>query len=100
MNIKKKYGIDGGITGTVPSVQEYVDEFIYNPYSEKLVVSLGKDTIELKGVDWTVILNTEEGSFRFNGSIDKYYDIVRVYDIWLKFGDLFSIKNMNDSLHK
>lgn len=96
----KKYGITAGIKGEFPSLQEYVDREIYDPYKEKLIVEQSKYTITLKSPDWTVILNTEEGSITVTGMIKKYYDIDRIYNIRNMFGNLFSIKNLNDYFHK
>lgn len=84
----------------IPTLQEFVNKFIYDPYHIKLDVTTGKDTITLTSPDWFVILNTEEGSFFFQGIIRRMYDIDRVSDIRDKFGNLFTIKNLNEYFHK
>lgn len=83
--------------GRLVSFAEYI-KMIYDPYDEELVIISADDNeivLSLPG-EWTVILNSGEGTFKVRGSIDKYYDIDRIKDIRDRFGELFSVYHMNN----
>lgn len=83
--------------GRLVKLEEYI-KLIYDPYDEELVVVSADDNeivLSLPG-EWTVILNSGEGTFKVRGSIDKYYDIDRIKDIRDRFGELFSVYHMNN----
>lgn len=83
--------------GRLVSLEEYI-KMIYDPYDEELVIISADDNeivLSLPG-EWTVILNSGEGTFKVRGSIDKYYDIDRIKDIRDRFGELFSVYHMNN----
>lgn len=84
------------ITGRIPSLQEYMNDVIYHPYFEDFRVTVKEDErIIIEGPGWTVILDHSKGDFSFTGSCIKYYDIEVIRDIWLSYGDIYSIFNYN-----
>lgn len=83
--------------GRLVSLEEYI-KMIYDPYDEELVIISADDNeivLSLPG-EWTVILNSGEGTFKVKGEINKYYDIDRIKDIRDRFGELFSVYHMNN----
>lgn len=85
------------VKGLLVSLEEYIKYEVYDPYGEELVVVSADDNeivLSLPG-EWSVILNSGEGTFRVIGDINKYYYIDRIQDIRDKFGSLFSVYHIN-----
>lgn len=89
------------IPRVIPSVEEFISSRIYDPYEEPLDVILEGSTVILKNGDkWKIVMNSDEGSFIFEGVMCGYYDIDRVKDIWTKQGEIYSIRNIQKLKHK
>lgn len=82
------------IKGMIPSLSEFMSEVIYHPYYEDFRVTVKEDErIIIEGPGWTVILDHSKGDFSFTGSCIKYYDIEVIRDIWLSYGDIYTVMN-------
>ena len=78
-----------------PSLVDYVNHHLYNPYDEPFEVSVVDGEIILDQGEWKVVLNSTRGSITITGIIDKYYDIDRIKDIRDNFGEIYSVLHIN-----
>ena len=83
------------IPPNTPNLVDYVNNYLYNPYEEPFEVRVEDGKIILDQGEWSVILNSKEGSFIIKGTVDKYYDIDRIKDIRDNFGEIYTVLNIN-----
>ena len=82
------------VEGRFPDLQEYVDEFLYRPYDDRISITVMEDgRVIVQGETWKVILDHNRGDMCFSGECLRYYDIDTIKQIFDDYGYLYSIVN-------
>lgn len=100
--IKKRRGRKGEVKfdppapELIPTLEEFVNQKIYNPYKEHIDV-IEEDELIILSVPgkWKIIINSPEGTIIIDAlHIERYYDWDTITDIRWRYGEICSIRNI------